>query len=641
MKGIVKASKTCFLFAFLLITIFSVNGFAIDLQDESHGKLAKLETESDEKIITAQVDFASSFKEVLSDELTGLCGFKTGLTSGNPDDWTCDGQSYDPATYCTWTGITCKDPTNGPVTSINLFGKNLAGTISPLIGKLTHLEVLSLSSNSLGGMLPTALGSLVNLVSFDASYNKFSGVLPTQIALMASLTFIHCHSCNLKGALPTQLGLMSNLLSLSLPSNQFNGQLPAALGLLAKLTYLHLYVNSFTGTIPRVIWKLTDLDSLELSYNSFSDVIPPDIGQLQKLTDLGLDVNKLHGKLPSEIGTMTNLVSMWLYNNTFTGIIPYSFCSLSKMMFFDVQYTNLKCYPDCFDPSARGKGAPQFKPDTRMGVCPGPTNEPTSPTVEPSVSPTLAPTAAQTISASSTLLTSKFALELTGVSASEFGPVEQSAFKSTVAETTNACATCVDIDSVGDVPDIAGPSRRLSAEAQQGGKTKLKVAFHITIPVVAGAGDTVVKTAFSNVNSALTTSLTTGAFVDKLKTIATANGAISLTFATADTSGLTNYGYARSLTTAQPVVASSSKGKKDKKKDDKQKDDKKMTKAPKIVKTKTPVGTDSKPGKAKGKGGDSKPGKTPKSTSAKQPKASAGAKDKGAGTGAVKKAGKA
>lgn len=75
-----------------------------------------------------------------------------------PSGW---GKSNDPC-GAKWVGIECNG--NSRVTSLNLFGMDMGGTLSDDIGRLTELTVLDLSSNSgLGGPLTAAIGKLVQL----------------------------------------------------------------------------------------------------------------------------------------------------------------------------------------------------------------------------------------------------------------------------------------------------------------------------------------------------------------------------------------------------------------------------------------------------------------------------------------------
>ncbi|GMH26277.1 hypothetical protein Nepgr_028120 [Nepenthes gracilis] len=75
-----------------------------------------------------------------------------------------------------WMGITCS---NGNITTINLQGKGLAGTISPVIATITSVEVLVLSHNNITGTIPTELASMPNLKRLDVSFNQLYGKVPS------------------------------------------------------------------------------------------------------------------------------------------------------------------------------------------------------------------------------------------------------------------------------------------------------------------------------------------------------------------------------------------------------------------------------------------------------------------------------
>ena len=66
------------------------------------------------------------------------------------------------SSYCSWdvSSVTC---TNGRVTSLNVYGKQLSGTIPAALGGLTSLQSLSLFNNTLSGTIPAALGNLTAL----------------------------------------------------------------------------------------------------------------------------------------------------------------------------------------------------------------------------------------------------------------------------------------------------------------------------------------------------------------------------------------------------------------------------------------------------------------------------------------------
>jgi len=123
-----------------------------------------------------------------------------------------------------WTGILCDD--GGKISSLDLSGLGLSGTVSSDIGQLTALQSLDLSSNSLRGPLPIELGQLTSLEAFDIHSNEFGSLNRrlgqyspynrklqtsfvdesfTAIANMSSLTFLDVGSNGLTGRVPSSL----------------------------------------------------------------------------------------------------------------------------------------------------------------------------------------------------------------------------------------------------------------------------------------------------------------------------------------------------------------------------------------------------------------------------------------------------
>ncbi|SFE63616.1 gliding motility-associated C-terminal domain-containing protein [Thermoflexibacter ruber] len=72
-----------------------------------------------------------------------------------------------------WGGVTL---TAGRVTSLNLSGLRLNGTLSDSIGNLTELTVLNLSNNSLRGAVPNGITRLTKLVTLNISKNQFTSL---------------------------------------------------------------------------------------------------------------------------------------------------------------------------------------------------------------------------------------------------------------------------------------------------------------------------------------------------------------------------------------------------------------------------------------------------------------------------------
>jgi len=226
-------------------------------------------------------------------DLLGLCGLKSGITGvkHSMTGWTCDGTYYGPASYCTWTGVQCDDPINGPVTGILMNSSLLNGTLASSIGLLSSLTELSLSYNYLNGVIPTEIGLLTKLSwlvitstylegvipteiglltklsEISLGYNKLTGNIPTQLALLSSLTWLYLGKDSLSGTIPTQLGLMSNLAHMTLKGNQLTGVIPASLCQDKSLTYLHIYSNPGLTCLPACLSSIPDFNT-DTSYDA-------------------------------------------------------------------------------------------------------------------------------------------------------------------------------------------------------------------------------------------------------------------------------------------------------------------------------------------------------------------------------------
>ena len=106
-----------------------------------------------------------------------LCMVRAGLVGQGVIDWTCDEATGLPTAtskpVCKWNLIEC-DP-NGMVTSINMYGQKLSGSLSSYIGLLTDLITLVFNKNTLTGTVPSEVGQLVQLTLLGLSYNAFKG----------------------------------------------------------------------------------------------------------------------------------------------------------------------------------------------------------------------------------------------------------------------------------------------------------------------------------------------------------------------------------------------------------------------------------------------------------------------------------
>ncbi|AQK94064.1 Putative leucine-rich repeat receptor-like protein kinase family protein [Zea mays] len=226
-----------------------------------------------------------------------------------------------------WDGILCDE--NGRVTSLNLFGMGMGGTLSDDIGSLTELTILDLSSNrDLGGPLPAAIGKLFKLESLALIGCSFSGPVPSELGNLSQLTFFALNSNKLTGSIPPSLGKLSNVTWLDLADNQLTGPLPTSrdnrtgLDQLLNAQHFHFNRNMLEGSIPDSLFSSSmHLKHILFDLNRFTGQIPASIGAIPSLTVLRLNNNGFMGPVPA-LNNLTNLQVLMLSNNKLSGPIP-------------------------------------------------------------------------------------------------------------------------------------------------------------------------------------------------------------------------------------------------------------------------------------------------------------------------------
>eukprot|EP01018_Ginkgo_biloba_P031502 Gb_22857 [translate_table: standard] len=205
-----------------------------------------------------------------------------------------------------------------------------------VVGNLSKLEYLGLSSCSLTGSIPDSLLNLSSLIlvimafmdeyllgSLDLSYNNITGRIPYSIGKMSSLQYLNLSLNTLIGEIPSSIVDISTLFHLDLHSNELQGTIPSSLGFLVNLTYLDVGYNRLNGTIPSSLSNLFALHYLDLSHNRLQGSIPHSFGKLSSLTVLRLSSNELSGSLPLSIGQLSSLsiLDIFLYGNHMSGSI--------------------------------------------------------------------------------------------------------------------------------------------------------------------------------------------------------------------------------------------------------------------------------------------------------------------------------
>ncbi|KAA8532895.1 hypothetical protein F0562_032988 [Nyssa sinensis] len=283
-----------------------------------------------------------------------LLQFKYSLSdpSGLLSSWRVDSSDY-----CSWFGVSCGS--NSRVLSIKIAGRGcdggnnscspfcsskyshvgffgfgirrncsgkqgiLGGKISPVIGKLTELRVLSLPFNELTGEIPTEIWGLRNLEVLDLEGNLISGNLPHEFTGLRKLRVLNLGLNGFVGDIPFSLSKCRGLRVLNLAGNRLNGTIPAFVGSFSKLKRLYLSFNRLIGSVPDE-WgsNCQNLEHIDFSGNFIKGKIPRSLGNCSRLRTLLLFSNMLDGVIPHELGQLPRLEVLDVSRNTLGGPIP-------------------------------------------------------------------------------------------------------------------------------------------------------------------------------------------------------------------------------------------------------------------------------------------------------------------------------
>ncbi len=141
----------------------------------------------------------------------------------------------------------------GQVTDLALWDNNLSGSLPAALGKMAHLEVLSLDRNSIGGSaIPAELGNLSNLTRLAMNRNQLTGAIPSELGGLSNLGIISLARDHVSGTLPTSLDNLSGLNRLSLHEDSgLSGPLPAGIGNMSGLKRLAVSRTGLSGQLPQ------------------------------------------------------------------------------------------------------------------------------------------------------------------------------------------------------------------------------------------------------------------------------------------------------------------------------------------------------------------------------------------------------
>ncbi|MBA0592870.1 hypothetical protein Gorai_009836, partial [Gossypium raimondii] len=199
----------------------------------------------------------------------------------------------------------------------------LVGNLSPLVGKLTELRVLSLAFNDIGGEIPLELWGLQNLEELDLEGNSLTGKLPNEFVGLRNLRVLNLGFNELEGEIPGSFSRFVDLEVLNLAGNKLKGSMPSYVGSFHKLKGLYLSNNQLKGPILENFGSnCRYLEYLDLSWNFLVGSIPSSLGNCPRLRTLLLFSNMLDGVIPNELGQLHKLEVLDVSRNNLSGLIP-------------------------------------------------------------------------------------------------------------------------------------------------------------------------------------------------------------------------------------------------------------------------------------------------------------------------------
>ncbi|XP_014491383.1 LRR receptor-like serine/threonine-protein kinase RPK2 [Vigna radiata var. radiata] len=240
-----------------------------------------------------------------------LLSFKS-FVSSDPSNILAGWTNRSSSNLCRWHSVACgvAGGLSDRVTSLNVTGLD-GGLLSPSVGDLSELRVLSLVGNMFSGEIPATVGNLRFLEVLELQGNNFSGRVPTQM----SFTFLQ------------------SLKLVNLSGNAFSGSIPSGIIGYGSVTVVDLSNNQFSGVIP-LNGTCDSLKHLKLSRNFLTGEIPSQIGKCRNLRTLLVDGNILEGRIPSEIGQIVELRVLDVSRNSLTGRVPKELANCVKLSVF-------------------------------------------------------------------------------------------------------------------------------------------------------------------------------------------------------------------------------------------------------------------------------------------------------------------
>ncbi|KAJ0960047.1 hypothetical protein J5N97_000162 [Dioscorea zingiberensis] len=174
---------------------------------------------------------------------------------------------------CTWNNVICD--VNNYVIQVTLPSMGFNGTLSPRIGDLTYLNVLSLPGNRITGEIPEQFGNLSSLTSLILDNNLLTGEIPSSLGKLTKLQTLILSENNLTGTIPNSLSNLQNLNDIRLAFNDLVGQIPDRLFRVSRYNFTGNHLACGTNfSLPCV----SSISALGGSHSSKIGVVLGSIG---------------------------------------------------------------------------------------------------------------------------------------------------------------------------------------------------------------------------------------------------------------------------------------------------------------------------------------------------------------------------
>ncbi|XP_006647169.1 LRR receptor kinase SERK2 [Oryza brachyantha] len=165
---------------------------------------------------------------------------KLNVTGNQLSDW-----NQNQVNPCTWNSVICDS--NNNVIQVTLAARGFAGVLSPRIGELKYLTVLSLASNRISGGIPEQFGNLSSLASLNLEDNLLVGEIPASLGQLSKLQLLLLSDNDLNGSIPDSLAKISSLTDIRLAYNNLSGQIPGPLFQVAHYNFSGNHLNCGTN----------------------------------------------------------------------------------------------------------------------------------------------------------------------------------------------------------------------------------------------------------------------------------------------------------------------------------------------------------------------------------------------------------